>query len=668
MPSAQRTSHEAPGMPYVEPARNRASTLHGPVRLLHLEDDPRDAKAIRETLEVAGLEGEIRHVSDQTAFETALAEEPYHLILCDFNLPDYDGASALSVARSLQPGVPVIVIASAQAEEQGVKCLHLGATDYLVKQRLERLPSAVVRAIAEAEEQRQLREAEEELRASEERFRLLAQHSREVFWFVGLNPERVLYVSPAIEEIWGMPSSYFYADPGLWRSAIDPEDQPRVEAAWGACANGESTRLDIEYRVVHTDGSVRLLAVTGAVFIDDARGGAHISGMARDITERTRLELELRQSHKMEGIGQLAGGIAHDFNNLLTVIQGNSDLALDELDPHSEVHADIREIKRAATSAAALTRQLLAFSRRQMLEPRPIELREVMLSVQVMLSRLIGDNIELVFDLDTKSGHVRADPGQIEQVIVNLVVNARDAMPRGGRITIGTSTVPYRQHIDPECDWVPYERLTVADTGSGMDRATRERIFEPFFTTKEIGRGTGLGLSTVLGIVKQSNGEIQVSSVPGLGTTFSIFFPQCAVVPAQPPPPASRRQVTGTETVLVVEDQPSLRNLVRRILEQRGYAVLEASDGDHALRVASTITSPIHLVISDVVMPGMSARAMTDELRNSWPELRVLFMSGYHNDDEVLESLASPTVDFLQKPFLPYDLAEKVRTVLERAQ
>jgi two-component system, cell cycle sensor histidine kinase and response regulator CckA len=667
MPPVQQTQDDGPSRSYVESGRNRVPTPRSPVRLLHLEDDPRDAKSIHETLEVAGLESQIRHVCDRTAFEAALDEERYHLILCDFNHPDYDGVSALSIARSRQPDVPVIVIASAQGEEQAVKCLHLGATDYLLKQRLERLPSAVLRAITEAEELRQLREAESELRASEERFRLLVQHSREVFWLARLNPERLLYISPAVEEIWGRPASAFYVDMNVWQSAIDPEDQPRVREAWHACATGEATRFDIEYRVIHVDGSVRLIAVTAAVFVDDARGGAHISGIARDITERTRLEHELRQSHKMEGIGQLAGGIAHDFNNLLTVIQGNSDLALDELDPESEVHADIREIKRAALSAAALTRQLLAFSRRQKLDPRPIEIRTVMLGVQSMLGRLLGDNVELVLELDEKCGFVRADPGQLEQVIINLTVNARDAMPEGGRIVIGTSTVPHHPHGDASLKAVPYERLTVTDTGIGMSRVTCERIFEPFFTTKEVGRGTGLGLSTVHGIVKQSEGEIQVSSAPGLGTTFTVLFPQCPGEAPATTPAIPLRKVTGPETVLVVEDQPSLRNLVRRILEQRGYGVLQASDGEDAVRVASAATHPIHLVISDVVMPGMSARAMTDELRASWPELRVLFMSGYHNDDEILESLANSTVDFLQKPFLPHDLAAKVREVLERA-
>jgi PAS domain S-box-containing protein len=651
----------------LEPARGRNPTSTGTVRLLHLEDNPRDAKWIHKTLEDAGLANHIRHVSDRDEFDAALSEDTYHLILCDFDPRGYQCESALSLARAKQPNVPVIVITSAKGEEQAVKCLHMGATDYLLKQRLERLPNAVRRAIAEAEEQQHLREAERELRESEVRFRLMAQHSKEVFWCVALHPARALYVSPAVEAIWGSPVARFYEDPEFWQRAIAPEDQPRARAVWEACERGELSQFDIEYRVIHTDGSVRVVADTGAVSIDEAHGGVHISGVARDITERSRLEQELRQSHKMEGIGQLAGGIAHDFNNLLTIIQGNSDLALDELEPESTVRSDICEIKRAASSAASLTKQLLAFSRLQMLQPRPIELRVVTRSVEKMLSRLIGDNIELVLELDEQGGYVFADVGQIEQVIINLTVNARDAMPDGGRITIATSTVLHHPGGDTAEEMVPYERLTVTDSGVGMDLATRARIFEPFFTTKAVGQGTGLGLSTVHGIVKQSRGNIQLSSAPGLGTTFAIYFPQCEpesavrVVPVQP------RAIAGTETVLVVEDQPSLRDLVVRILRQRGYDVLHASDGEEALRVAAATMLPIQLVISDVVMPGMSARLMVEQLRESRPEVRVLLMSGYHNDDEILQILKNPNVDFLQKPFLPQDLAEKVRAVLEHA-
>jgi len=635
-----------------------------PVRLLHLEDNPNDAELIHDRLEVAGLASDIVWVNNRRKFEEALARSSYEVILCDFNLPDYDGISALSLAREKQPDVPVIVISGSLNEEEAVRCLHLGATDYLLKQRLERLPNAVRRAILAAEELRKRRRMEAELRASEERFRLLAHHSRDGFWFVGLQPQLVLYVSPAVEAIWGRTAQEFYTDPDAWWNGIDPEDRLRVRGAWDACADGRSPRFEEEFRVIHSDGSVRLVVNAGTTVFDAADGSAHMSGLVRDITERTQLELELRQSQKMEGIGQLAGGIAHDFNNLLTVIQGNSDLALDGLDPSSPSHADICEIKRAAMSAAALTKQLLAFGRRQVLQPRPIAMRTVTLDVQGMLSRLIGDNIELNLELDEPAGCVLADPGQIEQVIINLVVNARDAMPDGGRITISTATV---RHQMKGVGSNVCERLMVSDNGVGMDAATRERIFEPFFTTKPIGYGTGLGLSTVHGIVKQSGGELHVSTALGEGTSFFIYFPQVTTEGEAVSAPVATRSSTGSETILVVEDQPSLRDLVRRVLEQKGYRVLEAPNGEQAVRVAESSVRPIQMVITDVVMPGMNARAMTARIRTTWPAVRVLYMSGYHDDDVMLQSLAMAKVDFLQKPFLPYDLAEKVREVLERA-
>ena len=312
-----------------------------PVRLLHLEDNSNDAELIHDRLEVAGLTSEIVWVSNRLAFEAALEQKGFEIILCDFNLPDYDGISALSVARTKQPDVPVIVISGSLNEEEAVRCLHLGATDYLLKQRLERLPNAVRRAIVSADELRRRRKTEAELRTSEERFRLLAHHSRDGFWFVELRPERVLYVSPAVEAIWGRTAQEFYENPGTWWDAIDKADRARVRDAWDACADGRNPRFEEEFRVMHSDGSVRLVVNSGTTVFDAQRGSAHMSGLVRDITERTQLELELRQAQKMEGIGQLAGGIAHDFNNLLTVIQGNSDLALDDLDPSSTSYADI---------------------------------------------------------------------------------------------------------------------------------------------------------------------------------------------------------------------------------------------------------------------------------------------------------------------------------------
>jgi two-component system cell cycle sensor histidine kinase/response regulator CckA len=656
---------------YTDSASAATAGTGARIRLLHLEDSAKDAELIKDRLEVGGINSEITRVNSRLTFESALEAAAFDIILCDFNLPDYDGLSALSAARDKQPNVPVIVISGSLREEEAAKCLRLGATDYLLKKRLERLPNAVRRAITGAEELRMRHTAEAELRASEERFRLLARYSKDVFWFVGLNPERVLYVSPAVETIWGLSAKSLYDDASIWWSSIHAEDKVRVRAAWDACANGSSAHFEEEYRVSHVDGSVRLVANSGSIFLDDVSGNAHMSGLVRDITERTRMEGELRQAQKMEGIGQLAGGIAHDFNNLLTVIQGNSDLALGDLDPSSPSYADIGEIKRAAVSAAALTRQLLAFSRRQVLLPRPIELRAVPFAIESMLSRLLGDNIELVLELDSECGFVLADPGQIEQVIVNLAVNARDAMPDGGRITIKTQTV---QHHEKTSDWIAgqangvCESLTVTDTGIGMDRMTRERIFEPFYTTKGPGRGTGLGLSTVHGIVKQSGGELHLSSIQGFGTTFTIYFPHVTKATPADITPASSRSVAGSETILVVEDQTSLRELVGRVLKQKGYRVLEARDGDEGVRVASESKEPIHLIITDVVMPGLNARVMVDRISLRWPGVQVLFMSGYHDDDVMLRKLANAEVDFLQKPFLPYDLAEKVRAVLERVQ
>ena len=429
----------------------------------------------------------------------------------------------------------MIVISGSLNEEEAVKCLHLGATDYLLKQRLERLPNAVRRAIISSDELRKRRRTESELRASEERFRLLAHHSRDGFWFVGLKPQRVLYVSPAVETIWGRTAEEFYADTDAWWDGIDPSDLARVRAAWEGCANGESPRFEEEFRVVRPDGSVRLVVNAGTTILDGESGSSHMSGLVRDITERTQLELELRQSQKMEAIGQLAGGIAHDFNNLLTVIQGNSDLALDGLDPSSPSHADLCEIKRAAMSAAALTKQLLAFGRRQVLQPRPIELRTVTLESREHVEPSHRRQHRARARVSTRlRGCVLADPGQIEQVIINLVVNARDAMPDGGRITISTKTVPHQLRSASGVISGVCERLIVADNGVGMDSATRDRIFEPFFTTKPVGHGTGLGLSTVHGIVKQSEGELHVATAPGKGTSFTIYFPQVSTATVSP--------------------------------------------------------------------------------------------------------------------------------------
>jgi two-component system cell cycle sensor histidine kinase/response regulator CckA len=388
-----------------------------------------------------------------------------------------------------------------------------------------------------------------------------------------------------------------------------------------------------------------------------------------DITERKRAEEEARQLHKMEAIGRLAGGIAHDFNNLLTAIVGYADLALTQLGADNPVSRDLQEIRVAGQSAASLTRQLLAFSRKQMLQPVVLDLNMVVTRLNGLLVRLIGEHIRLEWRLARPLDRVTADPGQIEQVILNLALNARDAMPRGGTLSIETANVEldagYASN-HPEAAAGRHVLLAISDTGVGMDRAVQKHVFEPFYTTKEVGKGTGLGLATVYGIVKQSGGSIFVYSEPGRGTTFKIFLP-CADVAAEVAiaQPHTVRALDGHETILLVEDQPEVRAVARVALTRHGYTVLEASQGDEALRIEKDHHERIHLLLTDVVMPAMGGRELAQRLRERRPDVRVLYTSGYTDDAIVHHGVIEPGVAFIQKPFTPTGLLRKVREVLD---
>ncbi len=391
--------------------------------------------------------------------------------------------------------------------------------------------------------------------------------------------------------------------------------------------------------------------------------------ICRDVSERKRLEQQVLQAQKMEAIGQLAGGVAHDFNNLLTVINGYSDLLLNHFPSGDPMRQLLVEIYRAGERAGTLTRQLLAFSRKQVLEPKVLDLNAVVTDTQYLLRRLIGEDIILTFVPSPTAGRVKVDPGQLEQVLMNLAVNARDAMPRGGRITIETKGTTLdensaRRHLMPPAG--EYAMLAISDTGCGMDDATKARLFEPFFTTKGPDKGTGLGLATVYGIVKQSGGAIEVHSELGRGTTFHIFLPQVREpvstgkalpgVPNLPP---------GSEIVLLVEDDDSVRSVARHVLWSSGYTVLEAADGQKALQLLEGHKGPIDLVLSDVVMPHLGGRQLVERLREMRPGLKVLFMSGYTDDAVVRHGVLEADYAFLQKPFTSTVLAQKVRAVLD---
>jgi signal transduction histidine kinase/ActR/RegA family two-component response regulator len=389
-------------------------------------------------------------------------------------------------------------------------------------------------------------------------------------------------------------------------------------------------------------------------------------GTVEDVTERWTLEEQLRQAQKMEAVGQLAGGVAHDFNNLLTVIRTYSEFMLEQIEDGSSLRADAIEIQKAAGRAAALTRQLLAFSRKQVIVPRSIDLNEIVQGMEPMLRRLIGEDIRIELHVAQELGAVKADTGHLEQVVLNLVVNARDAMPQGGTITIETSETMLTEEMHGGLGVIPgpYISLVVRDTGCGMDRATRARVFEPFFTTKEQGRGTGLGLSTVYGIVKQSEGYIWCDSTEGVGTTFTVLLPHTAAEERS----VEQRDETvpdrGSGVVLVTEDEETIRALSRRILEREGYTVLEARDGREAIRVAAGYPSRIDLLITDMVMPNLGGSELFAHLRLLRPDLRVLFVSGYTDEDMIRRGLKGEGSAFLQKPFTAKALAAAARESL----
>jgi PAS domain S-box-containing protein len=505
--------------------------------------------------------------------------------------------------------------------------------------------------------------AEAELRDSETRYRLLFDANPEAMWVYDAETLRFLAVNEAAVRRYGYAAAEFLAlTIRDIRPASEHEQFERILAQGVA-----GPRIFAHMRHRKKDGTPFDVEVAADTIVFAGRAARLV--LARDTSERTHLEAQLRQAQKMEAVGQLAGGIAHDFNNMLTAITGYSEMLLQDLADQDARRHDVVEIQRAAGRAATLTRQLLAFSRKQVMQPQVIDLNEVVAGAEKLLQRLIGENIALRTALDPALGTVYADPAQVEQVIVNLVVNARDAMPKGGQLLIETQNADL-ETVDagdtPPAAPGHYALLAVSDTGVGMDEATRARVFEPFFTTKDPGKGTGLGLSTVYGIIKQSGGTISLYSEPGKGTTVKAYFPRVDAT-AGSLQPAAQRTVSprGSETVLLVEDEAALRAVARRTLERQGYRVLEASDAHAALAIAAAHPHDIDLVLTDVVMPGLSGRELAERLAASHPRVPVLFMSGYTDDSIVQHGVLEAGIHYLQKPFTPRSLAGKVRDVLD---
>jgi two-component system, cell cycle sensor histidine kinase and response regulator CckA len=478
---------------------------------------------------------------------------------------------------------------------------------------------------------------------------------------------RMVYNNPALADVLEYPPGELEGASTL--DLVHPEDRPAAADLLAQATAERRGWSGVVFRWRHKDGSYRHLESNAVPTLDADGRLTGFQGADRDITERLRLEADLRQAQKMEAIGRLAGGVAHDFNNLLTVINGFSEMLLGDptLDPNGRDL--VAEIARAGDQAAALTRQLLAFSRKQVLAPRTLDLNVLVREMERMLVRLIGADVALSSSLDPDLGRVRADPGQLEQVLLNLAVNARDAMPDGGYLTVETRNV----HLDAEYSQVspglvpgPYVLLAVTDTGVGMTPEVKAKIFEPFFTTKEPGKGTGLGLATVFGVVEQSGGHVEVYSEPGRGTSFKVYLPRLTDGSDTPSSVDGWLIVPrGTETILLADDDPGVRALSRLALQSYGYTVLDAADGDEAVRVGQAHTGPIHLLVTDLVMPRAGGREVAERLGPIHPESRVLFLSGYTDDALVRHGVLEAGVAFLHKPFTPTTLARKVREVLD---
>jgi PAS domain S-box-containing protein len=645
--------------------------IEKPIRILHLEDDPDDQELVRATLEADRIPIEMEVVSSRHPFEEALARGAFDLILSDFKVPDYDGLSALRFVRGRFPDAPFILVSGTIGEEAAIDSLRSGATDYVLKHRISALAPSVRRAVAEADERKRRRHAEEDLYKEQRFLRAVLENIEAGIVACGESGILTLF-NRAARELHGLPLEPLpperWADHyGLYESdgktPMSQGDLPLFRAL-----RGEPVR-NIEMTIIPKRGKPRTLLASGQPVTDAVghRIGAVVA--LHDITERKSLEEQLRQSQKMEAIGRLAGGVAHDFNNLLAVILGYSEMELSALGPDNPKRGRIEQIHRSAERATTLTRQLLTFSRKQILNPRVLNVDSLVVEMKKMLRRLIGEDVELITRTDPNLRPIKADAGQIEQIVMNLAVNARDAMPSGGTITIETANVELDDEFARAHDGVrpgPYVLLAVSDTGTGMTPDVQAKIFEPFFTTKEEGKGTGLGLSTVYGIVAQSGGLITVNSNPGEGTRFESYFPQVEDSAAADAGARQHESVLpiGTETILVVEDEPMIREMLCETLREIGYVVLEAGEVVEATERCREHAGPIHLLISDVVLPGIGGRELAQRLSSTRPEMKVLFMSGYTDDMVIRQGVLSAGVRFLQKPFTLVGMARAVRDTL----
>jgi PAS domain S-box-containing protein len=637
-----------------------------PVRVLMLEHEPADVELALNALTGDGLQIEMDVVSTRTEFSQNLGSKSYDVVLADYRLPGWTGLEALTEIQQRSLNLPFVLVTGTLGEQTAVECIKLGVSDYVLKDHLTRLPAAVRRALEQKTVREERARHAKALEQSAANFRFLFAKNPIPMMVVDRESLRYLEANEAAIHQYGYSREEF-----LQLSATDIRTPDEAARLTEYLENKLRDRADAgiwHHRL--KDG--RTIDVEIIAHETEFHGRPALLIAALNVTEKRALESQLRQAQKFEAIGQLSGGIAHDFNNMLGAILGWVELGVEDTPADSPVQGYFLKVKHQAERAAALTRQLLAFARRQILEPRNINLNLIIRDVIALLGKVIGSNIELKLLLAEDLPAVMADPTQTEQIIMNLCLNARDAMPNGGQIEVLTASIEVTEAfstIHKDAKPGPYVRLTVRDTGTGIEPVNIERIFEPFFTTKGVGKGTGLGLSTVYGIAKQHGGFVYVESKLREGSQFHVFFPASSQAKVEEPAASSAQPVRGgQETVLLVEDHDGLREIASAALTSLGYCVRLAYDGEQAVEEFRANCDEIALVILDVVLPKLGGPEAYARMCSYHPDVPVLFVTGYSADAEMLHSFQERKFLLLQKPFGPRELALKVREALDRSR
>ncbi len=641
------------------------TTLH----ILIIEDTEADYLLIARHLRTSGLNAALHWVTGKTEMIAALDERHWNLVLSDYKVPGLDFLYSLELIKNRLPHVPVILVSGSIGEETAVDLLKIGLADFVLKDRLFRLVPAIERSLGEVSERRKRRQAEAELKQQKEQYRLLSQEYRTLLdnipdGIIQLAPDlTILWTNAAAQRILGLPNGSFAADKCchevFWNLGKRCEACPVVRSLHSHVN---------ELGCISPDGKGTELEIRAVPIINESGSLTSVIEIIREVSAHRRLEEQFRQAQKMESIGTFAGGIAHDFNNILSAILGYGEIALEDMAEDHPAAKSVRTILEAGLRASHLTKDLLMFSRKQVSKKDPVDLNELIARIEKFIRRIIGEDIQFEIHLAKQPLPLLVDSHQIDQVLMNFATNARDAMPDGGLFVFATKPIEIDQEfIDSHGFGRPgaYVRLRVSDTGKGMDKESMAKIFDPFFTTKEMGKGTGLGMAVVYGIIMEHQGHITVASEPGRGTNFDVYFPLLDRPQAKTGERLIEvRPTSGNETILLAEDDWNVRELFARTLERAGYHVLTAINGEEAVEIFKTCGIPIDLLVFDLIMPKMNGKLAMEAIQQIQPDIKGVFVSGYAPENIRQKDLLDLKKEILFKPALPKELLRTVQTIL----